>query len=332
MPWKILQRRGVWLPEIDWWLDAQTRQTRSFISHAHGDHVARHGEVICTRATAHFLRFRVPGIRKEHPLAFGQAREIAPGVTATLHPAGHILGSCMVRIEGARGSLLYTGDFRLRGGLAAEACECPAAETLIMETTFGLPQYRFPPAEEVARDLIAFCQETLAERKTPVLLCYGLGKSQEVLQALAPAGLPVMLPQPTYHLTELYRELGQQLPPTQPFEPLRQSGHVVICPPNARGTLQSVLAPRTAIVSGWAIDPGARYRFRCDAGFPLSDHSDFDELLEFVRRVKPRRILTVHGFAREFASTLRAEGWDALALGRDNQLELPLSPVGDRDT
>jgi Cft2 family RNA processing exonuclease len=57
----------------------------------------------------------------------------------------------------------------------------------------------------------------------------------------------------------------------------------------------------------------------------LSDHADFDDLLRFVDRVRPRQVYTVHGFAREFAATLRARGIDALALGCANQLELAFS-------
>ena len=88
--------------------------------------------------------------------------------------------------------------------------------------------------------------------------------------------------------------------------------------------LSRIPAVRTAAITGWAIDPRAIYRYRCDAAFPLSDHADFPDLLRFVELVQPRRVLTLHGFAREFATTLRGRGIEALALGRANQLELSL--------
>ena len=66
-------------------------------------------------------------------------------------------------------------------------------------------------------------------------------------------------------------------------------------------------------------------RSRCTAAFPLSDHADYPSLLKFVELVQPRRVFTLHGFAREFAATLRARGIEALALGHTNQLEFPLS-------
>ena len=78
------------------------------------------------------------------------------------------------------------------------------------------------------------------------------------------------------------------------------------------------------MITGWALDPGAIHRYRCDAAFPLSDHADFNDLLRFVELVQPRLVYTVHGFAREFATTLRARGVEAWALGAANQLEFPL--------
>ena len=76
------------------------------------------------------------------------------------------------------------------------------------------------------------------------------------------------------------------------------------------------------MITGWALDPGSIYRHRCSAAFPLSDHADYPSLLKFVELVQPKRVLTVHGFAQEFAATLRQRGIDALALGQPNQLDL----------
>jgi Cft2 family RNA processing exonuclease len=78
------------------------------------------------------------------------------------------------------------------------------------------------------------------------------------------------------------------------------------------------------MVTGWALDSSARYRYRCDEAFPLSDHADYDDLIRFVEAVAPRRVLTLHGFAADFARDLRARGVDAWALGEANQLDLAL--------
>src|SRR5207247_10826430 len=76
------------------------------------------------------------------------------------------------------------------------------------------------------------------------------------------------------------------------------------------------------LISGWAVDPHAVYRYQVDAAFPLSDHADYDDLLRYVELVQPRRVLTLHGFAAAFASDLRARGLEAWALTEENQMEL----------
>ena len=106
-------------------------------------------------------------------------------------------------------SLLYTGDFKLRHGKSAEPAQWRQADTLVMETTFGLPRYQFPPTERVIGQIVAFCQETLEEGAVPVLLGYSLGKAQEILCSLAGAGLVPMLHGSVYQMTRIYEQFGQ---------------------------------------------------------------------------------------------------------------------------
>ena len=77
-------------------------------------------------------------------------------MNVTLLPAGHIFGSAQLFAESDAGSLLYTGDFKLRPGLSAERTEWRHAQTLIMETTYGLPRYCMPPTEEVMAQMVTF--------------------------------------------------------------------------------------------------------------------------------------------------------------------------------
>jgi Cft2 family RNA processing exonuclease len=101
---------------------------------------------------------------------------------------------------------------------------------------------------------------------------------------------------------------------------------VLVFPPSAASdALEKVRPRRTAVLTGWAMDSGAKYRYGCDAAFPFSDHADYDELLRYVELVQPRRVLTVHGFASEFAADLRRRGIEAWALAGENQLELALA-------
>ncbi|MDI1337652.1 MAG: MBL fold metallo-hydrolase [Lacunisphaera sp.] len=326
MPWEVRQKDGVNLPQIGWWLDARRAQTRCFVSHAHSDHIGPHREILATRATASLMRLRMAGQRRETILEFGQPWAAEFGCEMKLFPAGHIFGSAMLHATTDQGSLLYTGDFKLRPSLAAEPCTPPRADVLIMETTFGLPRYVFPPQAGIEQGLIDFCRQALADRVTPVLYAYSLGKTQELLQIVGRTGLPVMLHAHGYRMTRRYAELGMKLPPFALLDTSAYAGHVIIAPPMSGQSepLSWIHPKRTAVATGWAMDHGAIYRNGCDAAFPLSDHADFPDLLAFVDQVQPKLVYTLHGFAREFAATLRARGIEAWAIGQQNQMELSI--------
>nr|WP_226894880.1 MBL fold metallo-hydrolase RNA specificity domain-containing protein [Luteolibacter marinus] len=68
------------------------------------------------------------------------------------------------------------------------------------------------------------------------------------------------------------------------------------------------------------------YRYRVDEAIPLSDHADHPGLTECVQRVRPKKILTVHGYTREFAAELRQHGYDAWSATGNDQIELQLAP------
>lgn len=326
-------RGGVYLPKLGLWLDPHQPQTgadKVFISHAHSDHVGVHREVILSAPTAKLMRARVSGQWVEHQLAFGKTIRFEHGpvsYSVTLLPAGHIFGSAMAFIETEGTSLLYTGDFKLRRSLSAEPCKPRPADILIMETTYGRRAYRFPPTAEVLKGVIRFCREALDNDETPVLLGYSLGKSQELLCGLAEAGLPIVLHSQIYKLTEIYKEFGQSFPPYEKLEGESARGKVLLCPPSASNAalLRKLGAVRTAVLTGWAVDAQCRFRYQTHAAFPLSDHADFPDLIELVKIVKPKKVYTLHGFAADFAQTLRELGHDAQALSEEEQLSLPLA-------
>ncbi|MCX7869700.1 MAG: hypothetical protein N2322_07085, partial [Terrimicrobiaceae bacterium] len=101
------------------------------------------------------------------------------------------------------------------------------------------------------------------------------------------------------------------------------AGHVVIAPPGASSgrALAAIRQRKSAALTGWALDPGAAFRLGVDAAIPISDHADYDELIEHVEAVGPSRVLTLHGFAADFARDLRARGIEAWALTGPDQLE-----------
>ena len=323
---------GLHLPALGLWMDPDDPQLgpeKVFISHAHSDHIAAHREVILSAPTARLMQERLPGARLEQVLEFGQKQTFkgpSGEYQLTLLPAGHIFGSAMALVENGQESLLYTGDFKLRPGLSAEKCEPRPADILVMETTFGRPQYVFPPTQQVLKNVIRFCREALDNDEIPILLGYSLGKSQELLCSLGEAGMPLMLHGTIFNLTRIYEQFGKCFPKYELYRPAEARGKVLLCPPHVIGSamLRNLGKSRTAILTGWAVDPNCRYRYQCDAAFPLSDHADFPDLLELVNQVRPKKVFTLHGFAADFAQTLRERGVDAQALSQDEQLALAL--------
>jgi putative mRNA 3-end processing factor len=74
--------------------------------------------------------------------------------------------------------------------------------------------------------------------------------------------------------------------------------------------------------SGWAAQSSFKFRGGYDETFVLSDHCDFDELIDLVRQVDPEKVYTHHGFDEELASHLSNElGYSARAL-KQNQTSL----------
>ena len=61
MAWEANFKDGVYLPQIDWWLDSRLPVDRSFVSHAHFDHVAMHREILCSAGTARLIRDLISG-------------------------------------------------------------------------------------------------------------------------------------------------------------------------------------------------------------------------------------------------------------------------------
>jgi len=323
---EVRYERGVYLPQQNLWLDPWDAKPFAFISHAHNDHVAPHEEIIVSQRTARLLKSRLPGRRIEHILPFGEKRRVH-GLDLMLLPAGHIFGSAQCFLFLGNETLLYTGDFKLRPGKSAEQVQWREADTLIMETTFGLSRYRFPPTQQVVDQIVSFCRETIEAGEVPVLLGYSLGKAQEILCSLDGVGLTPMLHGSVYEMTRIYEQFGQSFCKYVRYRANDVAGKVLICPPSANRShmLERIPRKRVAMISGWAVDPNAVYRYQVDAAFPLSDHADYDDLIRYVDFVRPRRVFTLHGFAAAFACDLRARGVEAWALTEQNQMELHLS-------
>ncbi len=304
----------IYIPAVDLWLDSRRVKPFGFISHAHGDHIARHKKIICSKPTGDFIRRRLKNpaftsYEYNKPFSINNRR-------ITLYPAGHILGSSQIKIETDEKSLLYTGDFRLKQSLTAEPFQLVKADILIMETTFGKAHYKIPPREDAQEALIEKCRNKLREGRIPVVFAYSLGKGQEALKILSDAGLPVAVDYMIMQYAPIYQKYGVQFSAFEKFKKSAYREKVLLLPPNARNRrfLQSIGNIYSIFLSGWGMDSKASFRFKVDEVIPLSDHADFDELLQLVEMVDAGEVYCTHGFD-DFVNTLKEKGIKAYRLG-----------------
>jgi len=331
-PFLETRPQGLYSPAFDAAVDPPEAVARAIVSHGHGDHAAAgHGEVWGTPET-------IAVYRRRHPDWTGRARELrygerveSDGVSLVLHPAGHVLGSAQVYFEREGRSLLFTGDFKRRVSRTAIPAAAPPADVLVTETTFGLPVFRFPPREEVEARLVSACRRAFDEEKTPVLLAWGFGRSQEVALALAEAGIPTVLHGSAWKLLAEFEAAGHRFPLSRAYEtgPARP-GEALVVPPNCARTpvVRKLKARLIVYLSGWAMREASRADFDADILIPMSDHADFPELLRHVSDVAPGRVVTHHGYARDFARILVSRGIPAEPLLSRSE---PAAETGEED-
>ena len=309
------------------YLDPAEPRKIGIISHGHADHIGRHEHFIATPPTAAFLRARSGDDLRGTELAY-RAKHVVDGWTVELFPAGHVLGSAMVRVSNATHALAYTGDFRLEPSYTAEPAEIPEADAVIMESTYGgNPEWVFPSREELRERLTGLVRQVVARDRTPVLLAYSLGKAQETAAMLRDSGVPLVLHPIVARISAIYERNGIDLGTYEVWG--RQSslfGHrfttdlrnkAVLIPPHMTRDIRRVPRAETISLTGWALH-GTR---DADHGLPLSDHADFNELVSFAERCRASVIYVTHG-SRRFAEELRRRGIRAEFLRAKPQMRL----------
>lgn len=236
----------------------------------------------------------------------------------TFLKADHILGAAQVLVTDAQGQrTAYTGDFRIDETPVVEA------DTLVIEATYGSPACKRNFGADI-RELLVSTVEKGLKQGTVYMFGYH-GKLQEVMEILHLAGIkvPFIASERIFHISKICEKhgmrLGRILPSAedQAKELLDKNVPcVAFCHMNAKGTVG--FGSYRVTVSGWEFDKPLRETIDNDHIVALSDHSDFDGLLEYVRRSKPKQIITDNhrtGHAETLAKEIHKQlGIPAMAL------------------
>lgn len=320
--------QGLYCPAGAFHLDPVGPVERAVITHAHGDHArAGNGSYLCTRETSALIRRRVGDGARIETLAFGERRRIGE-VTVSLHPAGHMLGAAQVRIEGAGGVWVLSGDYKREADPTCPPFEPLRCDAFITEATYALPLFRWDPPGDVAREVLAWWQGN--DRKASLLFCYALGKAQRLLAELARlTDRPVFAHGAVESFCEVYRAEGVKLLETRAVaEEKSFAGELVLAPITARGSpwMKRFRAFESAFASGLMRIRGTRRRRGFDRGFVLSDHADWPSLLSTIRGTGAARVFATHGHRDALVRVLRESGAEASPIGA---AAAALDPEGD---
>ena len=285
------------------YLDPKRKANNAFISHAHTDHIS--GSGIATSETNEIIKYR----RKKYEginAAYYRPMRIED-LEVELYPAGHVLGSAMIRVN----DVLYTGDFNTEGCHSCDAAHPKKCKTLIIDSTYGLPEFKFPQKKVVIEDLISWVKHETSKHGV-IIGAYEFGKAQEIIAHLQELNIPVYASENIVKIAEIYNKFGHALncmPINDIVKEEKMIGNrqqFIILLPLSKLRSEFVYnlrrsGVRTAYVSGWCL----KYSFNVDAQFPLSDHADFEQLIRFVQGCNPERVFTFGGYAAQFAEYLK---------------------------
>jgi putative mRNA 3-end processing factor len=309
---------GLFCPSGGFYIDPWGTVDRAVITHAHGDH-ARPGShaYLCADPSKPLLerRFgseaRVESIRYNEPVTIGDVR-------VTFVPAGHILGSAQIKLEGSQGVWVVAGDYKRAADPTCAQFDPVPCDTFVTESTFGLPIYRWDPTELVLKEILEWWEQNRRTSRTSVLFCYTIGKVQRILAELAVVtDRPAFVHGMMLSMIDAYREAGiHMLPVSSATEQPRGrkfAGELVLAPLSARGTpwMRRLGDHSDAFASGLMRVRGVRRQRAFDRGFVLSDHADWPALLQTVTETGAGRVLVTHGHAEPLARHLAAHALEA---------------------
>ena len=308
---------GLYCEAGDFYIDPWRPVERAVITHAHGDHARPgSGSYLCANRGMPVLRTRLGEEARIEAVGYGE-RRVVNGVTISLHPAGHVLGSSQVRIEHGGEVWVASGDYKLDPDPTCEPFEPVKCHAFITESTFGLPIYRWCTPRETFDRIDSWWRANAAAGRASVVFAYAFGKAQRILASVDASIGEIIVHGAVENLDRGYRECGVALPETKmvnDFDRKRDyAGALVVAPPSAQSSpwLKRFGQYSDAFASGWMAIRGARRQRSVDQGFVLSDHADWPSLQRAIASTGAERIFVTHGFIEPMVRWLGEQGYDA---------------------
>jgi putative mRNA 3-end processing factor len=295
---------GLYCPPGDFYVDPVRPVERALVTHGHADH-ARPGNqnVLATRQTLDIMAIRYgenfAASRQE--AAIGETLTIN-GVTVSFHPAGHVLGSAQICVEKDGLRIVASGDYKPRPDPTCAAFEPVPCDVFITEATFALPVFRHPDDREEIGKLLKSVRQF--PERSHLVGAYALGKAQRVIRLIRDAGYDetIYIHGALKTLCDYYESQGVALGPLAPAtidngKKGDFAGAIVVGPPSAFADrwARRFPDPVSCFASGWMrVRQRAKQR-GVELPIILSDHADWDELIETITAISPSEVWVTHG-------------------------------------
>ena len=313
----VLRREGMYCPMGGFYVDPILPVENAVISHGHADHARNgHKKILCSTRSEKIIHHRVT-FKSIQPLNFRESIRIGD-IKLTMYPASHVLGAAQILLEAKGRRWLYTGDFRLAEDSSCDAFEPIKTDVLVMESTFGLPIFRWRNELEVFKEIFHLWENCKQTKMNLVLYCYSLGKSQRILHGMkryfGPSAFSgsIKVHPSISAINNIYKHHGIGFPDYSTFSPHTEveESTLILLPPSVKGAkmISNCKPCVEAVVSGWMAIRGNRRRETGCKGFVLSDHADWTELNRLVELTEPKEVITVHGKSNVFRKYIEERG------------------------
>jgi len=278
----------------------------NFVSHAHIDHLPSKngGTILSSIETNEIAELR----------GFKMENHIKSIENFSLIDSGHILGARGLLFD----DIFYTGDICTRDRGFLQGAKIPKCKTLITECTFGLPEFIFPTIDEIKKQVNELISELYGKGIPVILMGYQLGKAQTITQLFGHWG-PLYFHDSVKEMNSLHQKFGVDLPDGLSYSEAEKNGllekkpWMMVAPmmSSKNKFVQEIKSKYGAVTigfSGWAQSTKFSFGRRTDYSIPMSDHCDFNELVDMVIQSGAEKVYTIHGFVNEFAEHLRKIG------------------------